>query len=874
MEAGTMLKNTLCIGLFSLLGIALVSALILHAHEPLRVEHVLTGPPEKSTRPLLSRTLQETTLYFWDFEDGDGGFTAEDFGDVGTKWQTTDEYWTHDGSKAWWCGERRENIWGYGDFWSQTLDMAESIDLSGTSEPLLSFDARWRMECSGDSSLECRESYEECFINGILQADWDGLVVYISTDGGTTFPPEQYLLPTDLTHICVCGTLWSHQVAAGYFVTGGIKGLNGDSQGWVHLEYPLHDYKIENIVIRFHFCSDAALSTFSDFRPAYQDTTLHGFFLDNISVDDDGSNIFFDDADDEVFMVPGYTFRNNNIWQYVDNATEGPSPSHAWVGDGDNERSMKSVWLESPWFELPEGWYPELRYWFKCDMPDFDGNHNRILDDFYDVKISADGNVWSKLIHHWAREPEGFSDTTGYTSDCHFETWWGYMHDDLTYNGRLTLNDYVGQTVKIYWRTVSDADDDCGNGTGLWLDNIEIVALPLQSECDFAVTNMAISNPVSVNYITPVQVAVTNLNPYDIALGDAYLDILDQGGESLTGDNPWLMNRLFPDPHFLFPPDETLYAYQHDWQPTETGEYYLRVFIDFDCDTNATNDTLTIGPITVSESGTGYLGYFDLYSAEVDTVPPEPDAGPAVRFSIPDDMSGARLQTVRMGIAFDYPSLPPSNGIGISIPQNRTGSAFSLMLFLFGPGENDSTFGDPLIEPFEWYPDSLDENGRIVIDLTGRPDYENLQDFPADFWVHVRATEETEADFLARPLVPDMSFHRNWIFYAEGQPRGHPGVRGHSCGEGEMVRYKKGWEEIIGITFSPSWSEGQRGDVNADGSINVLDVIGVINHILDTIEITELDALWRADCNGDEAINVLDALGIVNVILGISECEP
>lgn len=66
--------------------------------------------------------------------------------------------------------------------------------------------------------------------------------------------------------------------------------------------------------------------------------------------------------------------------------------------------------------------------------------------------------------------------------------------------------------------------------------------------------------------------------------------------------------------------------------------------------------------------------------------------------------------------------------------------------------------------------------------------------------------------------------------------------------------------------------EGRPGDVTEDGTINVLDVLAVINHILD-VQPLQGDALALADCNGDQSINVLDALGIVNVILGvIPEC--
>ena len=73
-------------------------------------------------------------------------------------------------------------------------------------------------------------------------------------------------------------------------------------------------------------------------------------------------------------------------------------------------------------------------------------------------------------------------------------------------------------------------------------------------------------------------------------------------------------------------------------------------------------------------------------------------------------------------------------------------------------------------------------------------------------------------------------------------------------------------EEFVLPTF-------QRGDVNGDMGINVLDVVTTVNHILGTVPVTG-DALERADCNADGEVDVLDALGIVNVILGIGECEP
>ncbi len=75
------------------------------------------------------------------------------------------------------------------------------------------------------------------------------------------------------------------------------------------------------------------------------------------------------------------------------------------------------------------------------------------------------------------------------------------------------------------------------------------------------------------------------------------------------------------------------------------------------------------------------------------------------------------------------------------------------------------------------------------------------------------------------------------------------------------------------INSASGGDSAARGDVNGDGQIDILDVIGAVNHILGS-QILEGDALVSADCNGDGHIDILDTLGIVNTILEISQCEP
>lgn len=73
--------------------------------------------------------------------------------------------------------------------------------------------------------------------------------------------------------------------------------------------------------------------------------------------------------------------------------------------------------------------------------------------------------------------------------------------------------------------------------------------------------------------------------------------------------------------------------------------------------------------------------------------------------------------------------------------------------------------------------------------------------------------------------------------------------------------------------------EQQKGDVNFDCSVNILDALRTANSILNNPPDPPSYELWGADCNGsanncdgDGNINVLDVIKIVNVILGLDAC--
>ena len=56
------------------------------------------------------------------------------------------------------------------------------------------------------------------------------------------------------------------------------------------------------------------------------------------------------------------------------------------------------------------------------------------------------------------------------------------------------------------------------------------------------------------------------------------------------------------------------------------------------------------------------------------------------------------------------------------------------------------------------------------------------------------------------------------------------------------------------------------GDINADGIINVLDIVSTVNFIMNVATPTD-DEACAADLNSDGIINVLDIVQLVNIIL-------
>jgi hypothetical protein len=85
--------------------------------------------------------------------------------------------------------------------------------------------------------------------------------------------------------------------------------------------------------------------------------------------------------------------------------------------------------------------------------------------------------------------------------------------------------------------------------------------------------------------------------------------------------------------------------------------------------------------------------------------------------------------------------------------------------------------------------------------------------------------------------------------------------------DGLNYQYTGSAENPIQITIRQLVSEDAKGDVNADGEINVLDALLILRAHLGLITLTE-DEMLRADINGDGQLSTLEAMVVLQYAVG------
>ena len=161
--------------------------------------------------------------------------------------------------------------------------------------------------------------------------------------------------------------------------------------------------------------------------------------------------------------------------------------------------------------------------------------------------------------------------------------------------------------------------------------------------------------------------------------------------------------------------------------------------------------------------------------------------------------------------------------------------------------DNNDSPGDEL---GEWIItlDGLVPSREYIVLTTGECVY---LDKSQSYWLSVHAENQaTEATWLYSP----QSFYP----YSTSQDNG---VTWNTTLSGQAGAGIIAAEKIFYNDISPN-----TGDVNSDGTVNVLDAVSIVQYIMDNIDYSE-DQVLAADLNGDQTVNVLDVVGLVSSIL-------
>jgi hypothetical protein len=502
------------------------------------------------TSPGIFAGDDETVIFFADFEASTwmNNWLPLDLTNPGPTWHR-DTYNAFSG-QSWWSG--KTSLMGYDNHWLQYLE-TPPINLSGALNPVLTCSLYWAVEAPS-----VYQAYD----------GWDGCNVWVSITGGNTWDVLQPDYPAyNSQSLYSFGWLWG--------MGPGIPGWTGSSGGWRSARFNLNNYAAPNVRFRFAFCSDAATCT-------AENPSLLGFFLDNIEVRS-GSTVYLSNFADGNGYPSEFTTAtgppSGNYWVLTTNQNH--SPSHSWNCD---DRFFLSDALVSPPIALPQDSSTVMTYWVYCNMPDYNGDNDDYLDDYYYIEIAPAGSdIWIPLVYDWAHngsQLQWVERTTGF-------------RDNLPTNN-IDLTPWEGQSVKIRFRVVTDGDNDGGQGSGLYVDDIILLSGPIPNH-DVGAAKLIVPFPTYQGQGTiSCSVDLVNYGLFNQAQVPASYSV----NGSSTALIPWLPVAAGDTLTKLF-----------SWSTPSAGAYVMKAYTHLVTDENRSNDTTQAGTIEVTPPGVFELGY-------------------------------------------------------------------------------------------------------------------------------------------------------------------------------------------------------------------------------------------------------------------------
>ena len=760
-------------------------------------------------------------------EEDESGFLADYWAlsimDVAAlSWHTSNHNST-DGN-SWWCGD--EDVGGYLDSWVQYLDTPVFTVPAGGS---FSADMRWGIESfAGVSGVD-----GECLNGGPIDG-WDQANVQISVDGGLSFITLNGSDPYDFD--CGYGTVYNNFL--------GLPGWGG-SEDWHNVSFDLSAYDGQDAIIRFAFYSDPAYSTIDE-------ASIDGFQVDNILV---SSGAFSDSGDDDASMDVSGAVWVDQFYEYGDETQPGA------LG----------------WTEYIAG-YP------------FNGNAFMEISDFAGKDV---------IFRFQSRYDGDFSGGQGT----------GLWIDDLTiykvssgsYPAPQNLMAEAGDSeVMLSW------DDMNASGTDDFIyDNNEFsngISMVSEDSEGWAGTSFVFGAPSTVNTVSIYHDA-SNPNDYDMdicafgTIGTLYapdpigcidvntvafvagwnqLNLADFGGVwEMSGS--YIIGHTFNSAYAAFLDESVSWTDNHSffnftgtgglgsWDSELSsdgsfeGEWGIRANITFES-ANVTynvyrDEAMLVGGLSNNSYTDGSVENNLTYEYTVSaTYEDGEESGPSNMGSATPQSNTVHEDSYDDGSSEDSFNAGSSNYLAVRFSANDAGEDF--MRFKWYQTEDGGAFYLRVWEDNNGAPGTQLYSGIVASGLLTGWNEKDVSGqgivVSGDYWVGVKEFSsskpfglDTDSDAgrsyyseddwaTANPISANLMFH---VFLDEGEGGGG------ACSASDF------------------------GDVNSDGSVNVLDIVTVVNFIMGNDEPTEYEAC-AGDINEDGSMNVLDIVTIVNIIMG------
>ena len=747
-------------------------------------------------------------------------------------WHTSD-YNSTDGPN-WFCGfeDIGNGSPGYLDAWVQYLDTPSfTVPEGGT----MTADMWWGIEDPAGAA-----------VSGTCTDGWDQANVQISVDGGATFSMIEGSHPYDFG--CGYGMVYNGfecNSAGGLVGMGDCPGWGGYSDGWENISFDLSAYSGQDAIVRFAFYSDPAYSSVDE-------PTATGFQVDNIVI----GSAFSDTADDESTMAISGAVWVDQFYDYWDDgSTYDPRPgSNGW-----EQYTAGLPFNGNVFMDISDFAGKDVIFRFQTRLGELTGacgeGEGMFVDDFRVYKESGGSYP----------TPTGLMAESG---DTEIHLSW----DDM--NGSGDNVDFIFDNDPATWGGIQMSTTGSTAWAGQRIDLVGASTLHNLS-VNLGPNNAGVSTTIAVFGMLGSLFNNSPLWTQDVTLSEGW-NTFDVG---LDMNNGYIVAMLFTNVENEDMVDGVFAPLDESASPSTNSMILF---------SGGSWDLWSVAGATVADGEWGIRSNISYEGADV-TYNVYRDGNPE---SVASGIGSAShtdtglennveyyyqvTATYNDGTESDFSEVVFATPFSNTVHEVAHDDGSAEVFWNAGSGKTTAvkysacSEGEQLVR-FKWYQDldagafyikvHADDNGvpgdelfsRVVAGglVAGWNEYDLSGDdltMTGDFWLGIREFSSTRG--IGVDTDSDAGFSQE-----------------NSSGEWLAVAGNAMIRALLDEVDCSGGPDCSPGDVNADGNIDVLDVVQVVNFIVGNTEPDEAQ-FCAADYTGDGSVDVLDVVQMVGLITG------